>query len=184
MMDLILLSGYSTLFLISSIVGTLSSAYLLTLGSPLVIFFHGIIISVTSQKVLIVFTEFLKVPPVIFFLSTRSFSDRMNFKMELKAQFGFCFPFSTNRLHLFSNVGPSSEIASKNLRKLLKYDSLVCGDRNEYTNIVYGSASVSFCSSNCVNSYLSYLPSPIRELLEVRVRWDSDPRHFNPIKTG
>src|SRR5206468_11095919 len=39
---LILLSGYSVIFFISSNVGALSSAYLFTLGSPLVIFFHGI----------------------------------------------------------------------------------------------------------------------------------------------
>jgi len=73
-MALILLSGYWIIFSTSSIVGALSSAYLLTLGNPLVIFFHGIMTSVTSQKVLIVFTEFLNVPPVISFFSTRFFS--------------------------------------------------------------------------------------------------------------
>ena len=134
------------------------------------------------QNVLIVFTEFLNVPPVIFLLSTRSFSANMNFKMELKAQLGSCLPLSANKLHLLSNVDPSSDMASKNRLSLLKYDSLVCGYLIEYSNIVYGSVPVSFCSSSCVNYYLSYLSSPIRELLEVRVRWDSDPRHFNPIK--
>jgi hypothetical protein len=42
-MALILLSGYSTSFLISSSVGILSSAYFLPLGSPRVIFFYGIL---------------------------------------------------------------------------------------------------------------------------------------------
>jgi hypothetical protein len=140
------------LFFISSNVGALSSAYLFTLGSPLVIFFHGIMTSVTSQKVLIVFTEFLKVPPVIFLLSTRCFSANMNFKMELKAQLGSCRPLSANRLHLLSNVGPSREIASKNRLSLLKYDSFVYGDLIEYSNSIYGLVSVTFPSSNCVNS--------------------------------
>jgi hypothetical protein len=124
-MGLILLSGYSIIFVISSIVGALSSAYLFTLGNPLVIFFQGINTSVTSQSVLIVFTEFLKLPPVISFFSTRFFSSSTNFKMELKAQLGSYRPFSTNRLHLLSNVGPSREIALKNRLNLLKYDSLV-----------------------------------------------------------
>ncbi|MGE5683876.1 MAG: hypothetical protein ACM3ZS_01890, partial [Nitrososphaerota archaeon] len=68
-------------------------------------------------------------------------------------------------VHLVSNVGPSREIASKNRLNLVKYDSLVYGDLIEYSNRIYGSASVSFCSSNRLNSYLSYLPSPFRELL-------------------
>jgi hypothetical protein len=59
------------------------------------------------------------------FDSTCFFSSSTNFKMELKAQLGSCRPFSTNRLHLLSNVGPSREIALKNRLNLLKYDSLV-----------------------------------------------------------
>src|SRR4030095_958580 len=112
MIGLILLSGYSVIFVISSNVGALSLAYLLTLGNPLVTFFHGIKTSVTSQKVLIVFTEFLSVPPVISFFSTRFFSWSTNFKMELNAQLGSCIPFSAKMLHLLSNVGPSRDIAS------------------------------------------------------------------------
>lgn len=74
---------------------------------------QGINTLVTSQNVLIVFTEFLKVLPVISFFSTRFFSSSTNFKMELKAQLGSCRPLSANRLHLLSNVGPSREIALK-----------------------------------------------------------------------
>ena len=53
-------------------------------------------------------------------------------KMQLKVQVGSCFPFSAKKLHLLSNVIPSSEIASKKRLNLLKYDSLVCGDLIEY----------------------------------------------------
>jgi hypothetical protein len=108
--------------------------------------------SVTLQKVLIVFTELLKVPAVIFLLSTHCFSANMNFKMELKAQLGSCRPLSANRLHLLSNVGPSREIASKNRLSLVKYDSFVYGDLIEYSNSMYGLASVTFPSSDCINS--------------------------------
>jgi hypothetical protein len=59
---------------------------------------------------------------------------------------------SPNKLHLLSNVGPCREMESKNRLNLLKYDSLVYGDLMEYSNRIYGWASVSFCSSNCVNS--------------------------------
>ena len=81
----------------------------------------------------------------------------MNFKMELKAQLGSCRPLSANKLHLLSKVGSSREIASKNRLSLLKYDSFVYGDLIEYSNSIYGLASVTFPSSNCVISiYITY----------------------------
>jgi len=83
---------------------------------------------------------------------TRFFSSSINFKRELKAQLGSCRPLSTIRSHLLSNVGPSIEIALKKHLNLLKYDSLVYGDLIGYSNRIYGSAAVSFCNSNCVNS--------------------------------
>ena len=49
-MDLIRLSGYSIIFLISSIVGTLSLAYRLPLGRPRLILFQGNEISNCSQN--------------------------------------------------------------------------------------------------------------------------------------
>ena len=122
---LILLSGYSQIFLISSIVGALSSAYLFTLGRPLVIFFQGTMTSVISQNVFTTFTQLRNVPAVISFLSTLSFCDSVYFRMELKAQMGSCFPFSTKKLHLSSKVDPFIETASKNRFSLLKYVSLV-----------------------------------------------------------
>jgi hypothetical protein len=64
-MGFILLSGYSTIFLISSIVGALSFAACLARGNPLAIFFHGIEISETSQNNLIDFTKLRKVAAVI-----------------------------------------------------------------------------------------------------------------------
>ena len=72
---LILLSGYSKILLISSSVGALSSAYLLPLGSPRLIFFQAIGKSLISQNILMVLTEFLRVPPVICFFSTLFFSN-------------------------------------------------------------------------------------------------------------
>jgi len=95
--------------------------------------------------------------PVISLFSTRCFSLSTNFDMQLKAQLGSCLPFSTKKLHLLSNVVPLREIASKKRLNLLKYDSLVYGDLIEYSNRIYGLASVTFPSSNCVISiYITY----------------------------
>jgi hypothetical protein len=69
-MAFILLSGYSDIFLISQIVGILSSAYLLPFGRPRVIFFQGIGMSAISQNSLMLFMQFMTVAPVISFLFT------------------------------------------------------------------------------------------------------------------
>jgi hypothetical protein len=110
--------------------------------------------SVISQNVLTTFTQLRNVPAVISFRSTLSFCDNVYFKMELKAQLGSCFPFSTNKLHLFSKVDPFIETTSKNRFNLLKYVSLVEGDLIEYENITYGLASTNCCSSNWFNSWI------------------------------
>ena len=117
--------------------------------------------SVISQNVLMTFTQFRNVPAVISFLSTRSFCDCVYLSMELNAQTGSCFAVSTNRLHLSSNLFPTTEMVSKNCLNLLKYVSLVEGDLIEYENITYGLASIICCSSNwfksCVHTWRVHL---------------------------
>ena len=83
-------SGYSHSCCISSIVGALSSACLLSFSSPLIIFFHWMGISDISQNNIIALIKFLSVAPVIFSFSTLSFWNCKNLTMQLNAQFGSC----------------------------------------------------------------------------------------------